>query len=82
VFVRLGGKMGASSAWESWWVPLLAGGGMGGGVAVLLTLEAAVEPERRGGGGWMGVRLLMSEGAGEAFCAARLGAGGGGGCPA
>jgi hypothetical protein len=55
---------------------------MGGGVAVLLTLEAAVEPERRGGGGWMGVRLLMSEGAGEAFCAARLGAGGGGGCPA
>lgn len=62
-------------------MPLLAGGGIGGGVAVLLTLEVAVEPDRRGGGGWIGVLLLLSEGAGEAFCAARLGAGRGGGGP-
>ena len=48
---------------------------------MLLTLEAAVEPERRGGGGWIGVLLLMSDGAGEAFCAALLGAGRGGGGP-
>jgi hypothetical protein len=81
VFVRLGGKTGASSAWESC-VPLLAGGGMGGGVAVLLTLDAAVEPERRGGGACIGALLLLSDGAGEAFCAARLGAGRGGGGPA
>ena len=48
---------------------------------MLLTLEAAVEPERRGGGGCIGVLLLMSDGAGEAFCAALLGAGRGGGGP-
>jgi hypothetical protein len=55
---------------------------MGGGVAVLLTLEAAVEPERRGGGGWIGALPLLSDGAGDAFCAARLGNGRGGRVPA